>query len=996
AYYIDIEYFFSTPLVLYFDSSNLSFNRYYYYNSNNIAVNLSTDNVPLITNDSALSISYEEYCSLKISGKTYFELHCEASESIKATTLTFEYESPKIQLTAQLDGKTYSSASTGEDVITGLPATAVAPETKKYFLVNTLDNSDKKEVTLLFSKDENNYYMQIITGEDLVSTGSTKYQIYLLDFEARMQFSTDDPLDNSKKKVYVKAVKDAAYYLGYTGAYCNNATQKVTAGDTGNALGAVPMIEYTIGDNFSEGTEIIINTEKYYRVVFSKNYIVENSNVPKITIKVTRPGSDEYSITTATATLTSATDAGSTFNIKPSNELKSGDNSKDIDDIQIIEFSICAYVQDGSIVNIHAEQLTACGHSHIVKIYYKNGVLNNDSGETSSKLFDGITSPYLLSSDTTVGTKDIISSTNLFSNRTIDSISSRSDEYTFVPTTNYAFLADYVTNESVVSDKFIVGVLAPGNSSQFKPSLGDSYFAQSYEPGFNFILAVREADQFMNINQDIAAAPITPTDDIRYSQFEVYEQNKELYIFEGSDEKVSSVEYSSFEDSLLTFYMYGSLAKQYMILVKATTNINDASSTDYKQTTLPIRNNGTLIDYVYKAEIEHQYGSFVSTTEPAATNNNYLASTGGSGVVNLQPIATPFNKNTTDDKYAFFQTINTNITSEVLTHALTLNYNNASYYFINGEVFMEVKSNTGANGSSLTEPYYLYYDNLYVNVKYTVDKDNKICYPTSMEVFNLIYRYTDGGDKYTVEFKREYDSTLKTYVGEHIIKKNGSVINTTDVQFKAIDGKIYLVVSGKRIYNCEVLVKKIDTRYYDEYPILSIDESIGKTGNFASMSINAKLYDSKFSEQEYINGQFVNKADGSTYSSNVDFTINAEMIRKLYYFTRGTDTYYVSDNNVYTDEECVKLIERSTAFGGLGYTVLYSKIKIGRYTNNSEPQKDSTYDHLYNYIINGVTYVYDSIDHTVTKSGSANPLIENEDYVLLLPSVIINGASTEC
>ena len=237
-----------------------------------------------------------------------------------------------------------------------------------------------------------------------------------------------------------------------------------------------------------------------------------------------------------------------------------------------------------------------------------------------------------------------------------------------------------------------------------------------------------------------------------------------------------------------------------------------------------------------------------------------MASSGGSGVVKLEPLASPFNKNTSDDNYAFFQSTNTNITSQVLTHALTLNYNNASYYLINNEVYMEVKNNSSSNGTSLLEPYYLFYDNLYINVNYTVNRDSKICYPTSMEVFNLIYRYTDGGDKYTVEFERNYDATLKKYVGNHIIKKNGTEINTTEVQFKTIDGKIYLVVSGKSIYNCEVLIKKIGTQYFEEFQILSIDESIGKTGNFASMSINAKLYDSKFSEQEYKDGQFINNS----------------------------------------------------------------------------------------------------------------------------------------
>ena len=210
---------------------------------------------------------------MKLSSQEYLELHCEATESIRSTTLRFEYEAPNIELVAKLRNETNEVVTYISETITGLESNQLTVS-KKYMLTNSENPADTKEVTILLSKAQKNntsgnqnvemyYYMQIITGEDLVSSnGKTEYQVYLLDFVETIQFSTHDPNQTDTPKVYLNKIENKSYYLGFTGSYCFNTTQMVGITYTDSVGNSIPILGYTIGDNFSEGNEIIIETEE--------------------------------------------------------------------------------------------------------------------------------------------------------------------------------------------------------------------------------------------------------------------------------------------------------------------------------------------------------------------------------------------------------------------------------------------------------------------------------------------------------------------------------------------------------------------------------------------------------------------------------------------------------------------------------------------------------------------------------------------------------------
>ena len=1002
AYYIEFEFYFSAPLVLLFNSSNLSFNRYYYYNEGSGVTELKSQKYPaLSTNDSALSISYREYNTIISEQETKgrLELHCDASESIRATTITFEYEQPSINLLAIISDNSnnrtkYKSSEpivgigkdgTPEKKIVTLQETAAdgtfvpSGRTK---LVNIFLGTTQIEKEVTQVDDFGNvtyttvtvsaYYIQIMFGNELTSTGNTptEFNVEFIDFVSRYQFSVDQETASDDNVVFIKDLPGKDYYIGFRNAYCSNATQTIERLDTGRGIGKIPTYTYTIGSNFSEGSEIIVETEKYYKILFAKNYIRENAN-PRVIISIYKPGPERVIQTTIGTQNSAICQNDGKFSILPSGDIDTPAKNS--------EFYIYAYVPDGSIVKIEAEDIVACdsGDTHTTKIYYKNRV------NCDSDLFTRLQHKDILSSATDTGSTDVIN--NLFQNITVESVSSKSTQYMYVPTANGVYLADYITTATAVTDTYLVGVLAPGNSSKFVTPDSSTAIAQVYSAGFNFVMAIRQANESMTVNQ------VVTNEDIRYSQYEAFEENKELYMFEGSDETVDSVKYSTFESSSLTYFMYGGNAKQFVILVKTATNINDVTTGYYKQSTLPIRSDGSIIDHVYKTDI-FDYSHSISASKPATGSVQVLYSSTGS--VELTAIPDTFNKNTSDSaNFVSFSLESSKVgtaadnSDKVLVHAMTLLYGGAYYYFTNGSVYMEVQDTSGSSGTDRLEEYSLSQDNLYVNVRYKIDTTTNEYYPTKVEVYELIYKFTVGGDTYTVEF----DRTNR----QHIIKRNGTTVTTSTTKFSCIDGRICLITGNTRTYRCEVLIKNITSDYCKVFDVVSIDEVEEQTGDFASMSICANIYDSQYNEQVYdeSTGLFLEMTEDNAAladNNNLLLIVETENVKKSYYHLADDGKkYYVLGNKVYSDEE--RLYEVTTIGGKSVTGVMYNKLKIGsRYSEN--PTLVST--NVYSYTVGMGSYRFYAESQQLQDMSTGNVLKENEDYQLLEPKIKLGDGST--
>ena len=198
-----------------------------------------------------------------------------------------------------------------------------------------------------------------------------------------------------------------------------------------------------------------------------------------------------------------------------------------------------------------------------------------------------------------------------------------------------------------------------------------------------------------------------------------------------------------------------------------------------------------------------------------------------------------------------------------------------------------------------------------------------------------------------------------------------------------IDGRVCLTVDSKRIFDCDVIVKGTQP-YCQTYNVITKDQIKDQNGNYASMSINAKIFDGSYSEQvwDQSKGQFIDKTTQTDSNVEIELQVESNSIVKSYYIEKNGVKYYIYKNKLYSDEERTREV---TTIDGIMYkSIVYTKIKINSrpyevYSYNSSPfiYKDHTYEYkyyknssniYYNYLYNLMLVEYNLVYYLLDKS----------------------------
>ena len=849
---------------------------------------------------------------------------------------------------------------------------------------------------------QNPYCIKLIYGQDFISE-QIEFKATLNNFVTKYQFS------GGVKSSFVSTLDLDTYCLNFSTAYCVNANQTVTA-TRELEEGKIPYVEWQLDEDFADGNEIIIKTEKYFYILFSKDvsYLSGNDRVPEISIEIYGseipntfvpnatndwPASSKTSLSSTTlSSKTYIPTTDTSINVNKDYYIAVDDDSDGNYDYVKVENPVFAnissylesetvdivylyaYVRAGDIVKIHAEEGKDEESLGIKKspvlFYYDVDEFMHDLRNPTFKQFTDAqiatikgSNVYQALTNATdgefVNSKDAV--VELIDAAGLKQVSAHltesSSTYIYHPQSNRFYLADYYGLEETVGTVKLVGILAPGNSSYYKMSDGSTPFAQSYKNGFNFIINKSEYEGSVSFdnkyhdNEDSAL-----TDSIMYSQFELYEENKQLYTVKDAKDqtadRLNALTFVEFSNSKITYYLYGpENTTQYVLLVKSTLKYNGVNTGYYKITTLPSQTSGTVIDYVYKAETSQ---FVLQTGTPNFNASNVYYTIGMNGTLE---------ETTSSSSPIFFKKEAVN---KVL-HGMTMRYDGKNYTFINGNIYKNYSAD--GSGNMLSETYNPAIDGFFFNVDY-------INY--EVKVYKL--RYSFGVNATT------------QYTFENGVLKNSSGTPVTNYEITDNGGLKLLDPTGTYL---DVIGYSITNKNNPVVCSLKETENLEEGDNFTAKRITVSIYDSKYTKltHDTTTSKLVELEDGQNVNSLIEINFTADSRKKTNYF-KYTDehdvvtTYYILGVNLYHDAVCTKPVDSS--INDL-FDITYEFIEINGSSYKLNASEES-------YAINGGTVYYNRADGKVylTKDGETFEDPVEFEYTLTAPNVIeINDADDD-
>ena len=982
-YYFEIKYFFASPLSIYIDPNSLyyAFSSYYYTSSmDGSRKELAASAIPVKTNNSALSISYDEYYgnnlryAMRNDGTNdYLELYCDVKEDIKSTTLRYAFNDvtsrPKFKIEAEYDSKTY----TNSDEITYDDSHIATVK-----LTNTSDATDFFNVSIKSYIDSyvSDYpnCLKLIYGKNLISE-QAKFKVILTNFKNTDQYvgapkgtGSSDAINNTLD-IYDYSEN---YAYAFAKAYCVNSQNDSNVISTRGSETAdeIPTIEWTLDFDFADENEIIVGVRKYYYILFSKNarYTVSGESnggsKPEINITVYDPKDNSQPITLTTADTTNG-------------------------------YYMSAYVLDGYGVKIEAFGGDGgVGRSMNPNIYYHDmkhklsayktiniGDLDvfevDTDGNISGPILVENSDIYKVLTNPTIGPQSTlndetfargliyskISGTPVFTH--IKTRTSKANVYTYYPTNSRFYIADYFDIVKGTADKKIVGVIAPGNSSYYKITVPETYYS-SYLGGFVFNIAIQDVNTDVTIKHIYSdSGNESYTNKIIYSQYELIEQNHELYLNKGYDsveDKVNSVEYSIFANSSITYYTYGP-ALQQVLLAKSMINSNGIYAVYYKQSTLPKESEGIILDYIYKENVE-QYILYYDGM--VAAGDKYTIDKDGS-----------FKKTTTPDGVTFVKA--TDADDEVL-HGMTLKYLGEEYYILDGKIYTDyiVKSNVMIDDYSHSVLYNPAKNGLFINPNY----DNY-----TIDIYILKFRYSG----YTYSLCTDEDSA---FYGKMVLRNSGgTIISTLDANGNTTSSPSISYVDNVGWCLGTSLQEATDIEIISQGTISLLDETLPEESwptNYVKKTIKVNLYDSSYKEMTFDSGlnNLTELEDGSAVNSKLTITYSSDSRKQTPFFT-FTDgvNYYVNINNtkIYSEPEFINEVTTFT-----DPVIKYRQVIV---SNIAYEITDDPYDEEYGDVkIGSKEYKFKYSDKKLYSFDKSEEITQFE-YKPTKPSITIDGTS---
>ena len=938
VYYFDILYFFSEPLSLSFSSGYFEFARYYSINGTTIK-ELKLTELPLKTDNSVLSISYAEYnnnefMTLSADGRTRI-LHCDVQESIKSTNIRFNFNNteeniaPEFALKVEMNGKTY----TANEIIRFNNASS-----KVILLTDTTNSSNTITISTYCKTDMESdypYIVQLIYEQSLISN-SAMFIVDMLNFERRSTYSGGGTYDSD---AYVHVCDFKSYVLDFTTAYLLNSTEIMQTFEDGTN----PQLRWTMNVDFADGNEVVVETSKYFYINFSKNSLYEDATnyelEPKIHLKIYNPSNPYVEIASLTTKDTNGTTSGGGI------------------------WNISAYVKEGYLVNVLAEagNDSMPGRSDLPNIYYHDSkaariseYINGSYQTTLTGTYDGLDFSLSNTNVYKVLTEAIVNGYNtyndgLFADFFINSKISNaqvfshikkltnsaaetliSQGYTYVPVQNRFYLADYFDVEATEDANRIVGIIAPGNASPYEIVNPEKLYDTVSNNGYNFIIAEEK------INSPVTIVQKYTSSNKIYSQYELMEENKQLYLNEGEDtehDRVDSLEFPEFANNVITYYTYGAV-KQQLLLAKTQPSVHGVFTNYYKQATLPVESIGVVMDYIYNS-------SFTP----------YKLYTGADGsdisTLELYEIAVDGTLKKTSDvtaseNKAYFekQTIN-----KVL-HGMTLTYNEHEYYIINGTIY----------SSYYTEN----------SIEYNA-YDLSVRFNPAIEGFYIAVDYENY--EATI-YPLKYNFTGYTYSNKKLINSNtGAEIpsNGYALTYNSTYGLLLNVAGVEGVLSAESveLIKDSASHYSLEN---GITQTI-KVNIFDTRNIELTLNNTS-SKLEKLNPE-------ETVNSNQEITYSSETRHKVYYFIDDNNMkFYIKGNKIYKDIFCtIEADVLETSFSSIDFT--YTDVVINGYSYS---------------ISNGIVDVNGTEYHVLNGelTDGTNP-VENIEYKLINLTLVMDG-----
>ena len=557
--------------------------------------------ITLKTQNSAYSMSYDEYVKLLVGGQ--LDLHCFAIENTKKTTLEFDYDNARINLQIKIGSdpgeifaseKTEISFSDGDDM------------REEIKLISTSNSSNIIYISKNSYYDNNNgkYYMELIYGQDLI-VQQAQFYVTLADFEPVQR--TSDP---SKGSLLLNISDDFTEAYNCTDAYCKNSSQAVQFVTTPNSA----QIIWQLTTDFANDNIIELETQKYYRVLYSTNQVF---------------GDSRFSLTYK-------------YGDEPETTLLFGDTAA--------ERYVYAYVRDGSIVKIKTIKEETVSHGFRVLRNVANGDFINENIinlfiSADSEYMNKIPDKYLED----YGKQTVrVPSISLLGSESIGTIEYTT--YTFMPKSNSIYLSDYISGDSEES-RVILAILAPNNTSKFALFGDSSANINTYLDGSNFnviamILNKNSSEHF--IQQCIKDTVNNKENDEAFANYSIYEKNGYLFISDDSMYyPVSKFDFNNFDISVdFSLYVFATQAVvggeiqdiypiQYLILAKAKAKKIEALLSIKKATVLPANPVRQETDYIYKSTYFFVDESLDDGGNPVATygftSKGFISDSGISG-----------------------------------------------------------------------------------------------------------------------------------------------------------------------------------------------------------------------------------------------------------------------------------------------------------------------------------------------------------------------------
>ncbi len=863
--YVEINYNFTSPLLVEFNSNYLTFEDYSYTAKNGEKVPFTTSNslITYNTNSKSFSMSYGEYRRILLDSNSTTDilvLKCNAKEDIKTTEFKFNTNipnnitySPKFNLSVVVGTNTYISQNSLEFNLGNYMSIE---------LVNVLDSSDIIYISMYGRRSSNNPIIQFIYGQKLIENDAI-FNITLIDFVKTKQYSNFSEAEHSINLLTVGANDNfAKTYLGFKSAYSENTTNTVFVDLTTNN-GIYPIISTELKDSML----VNIETEAYNYINFAKDIYVSGNTAPQISITV-------YNSINDTIVVSLPVDNSSNY--------------------------VFAYVNSGKTIKVNAqESITLEGADQPGQILYSSsnniskGSFLNEINNISGRFTHSGSNP-LENIKNTLKTMTLNNDVNL---GRISDLTTSALNYTFVPDSNMLFIADYTGFDDIANKKIVV-LISNGNASKYTSNLSNAISSNSSE--YNFIFAATNIGSTVNFTQNVG--------DTKFSQKEIIDQNRNLYITGEDEYPTNKIDFSTYTDNQFTVYVKQAGSNQLALTAKTMPNKSSVSVYYAKQTILQTESSKET-DYLYRADVTY----FVPANLPVSSETNlYTLNKDGEMVLadkdNLSPNTIYF----TNPAYEKGMAI----------HGITLHYNEKDYYILNNTIYENISTSDIID--FITE------FGIYVNVDYSTYIVN--LYWTNIE-FGSSYKFVNG----------------KLY---RISGNSQTEVSAGDYHLEIFEESLRLVIregTTNNSYNSTAL----SLSHLQTLTLPKENEELSNESNYIKKSVVMDLYlsDNGYAIFNPTTNSFDNVSDSEkVIASNITVTyekvVRESVISVIFNTDIGTGntaltagtTYYLFNGKLYSDIACTELVnlpaELTIKYGAIVYNG--SIFKLNNSTNRYE------------------------------------------------------------